>query len=417
MTDTAHRGPISNLGSMEDSPTTIDVEDGPTYSYQGYVISDLRQTPFPKDGVGPGRVSAYLCGADMVTVDNIPSTSSTTILAAAATTLAATAMTLVTIAPGNATAGVPSAATGVPIIPFGSSTVVTAAIALDFGFTTGTTTAASSTVPVNITTLFTQGQWIAIGGAGNSAKTATLLTQVTAVNATTINISPAALGSLVGAPIGRANLFNSLSPPSTQFGPTSPVATAVDNHAAAGLFKVFDPLSAICRGVSVQAINTAGAGGAFVVNGWDVHFQAMSETVNVTSATAGVFYTKKAFKYIKSVIPAFTDTASSYSVGVSDVFGFPIFARRAESVYWSMGGVNQTSSGGYTAPDLTNPATSSTGDVRGTLQVGTLGGSATNFGSASNSVRRLYIQQTPPLQDTVGGTPNNTVPFYGITQA
>ena len=419
MTESAFRGPLSNMGSMEDSPTTIDVEDGPSYSYQGYVISDLRSTPFQKDGVGAGRVPSYLLSNDLIVVDNIPSTASTTAVAAAATTLASTGMTLVTIAPGTTTAGVPSIATGVPLIPFGSSAAVTASIALDFGFTTGTTTAASSTVVIlsAAAALFSVGQWIAIGGAANSGKTATLLTQVQSVGTTSITISPSAAGSLTNAPIGRANLWNNLTPPSVQYGPTASAPTSVSIHQAAGLFRCFDPLSAIARNVCVQAINTAGAGGAFVVNGWDLYGQVMTETINVSSATAGGFYGKKAFKYIKSVVPGFTDTATSYSVGVGDVFGFPVFARRFESTYWSFGGVNQTGSAAYfVVPDTTSPATSSTGDVRGTLRVGTL--QASGFGSnLSNGVNRLYMVQSPALNDILTATPNNTVPFFGITNA
>ncbi len=419
MTDSAFRGPISNMGAMEDSPSTVDVEDGPIYSYQGYVVSDVRTTPFNKDGVGPGRVPAYMLSNDFIVVDNIPSTATTTVLAAASTTLAATGLTLVTVAPGTSTAGTPSIATGVPLVPFGATAAVTAAIALDFGFTTGTTTAASSTVPVNTTTLFTVGQWIGIGGAGNSAKTLTLLTQVTAVNSTTINISPVAAGTLVGAPIGRANLWNNLTPPSVQFGPTAAAPTGVAVQQAAGLFRLFDPLSAIARNVCVQATTTAGAGGAFVVNGWDIYGQAMTETINVAAATTTGSYGKKAFKYIKSVVPGFTDTAGSYSVGVGDTFGVNVFARRVESMYWSFGGVTQTGSTGFTVPDTTNPATSSTGDVRGTVQFGALGASASFVGSTntgSNGVRRLYMVASPPLNDIIATTPNNTSTFFGVTQ-
>jgi hypothetical protein len=417
MTNTNFRGPANSLGAMEDA--TSNVDDGPNFAYQGTTFPDLRSGNFPKDGVGAGRCPAYLDNPSIVTVDNIPSSASTTILAAASTTLSGTGVVLVTVAPGNTTAGVPSVATGVPIIPMGAATPVTAAIALDFGFTTGTTTAASTTVPVVDTTVFTQGQWIAIGGAGNAAKTATLLTQVQAVNATTISIAPAALGTLVNAPIGRGNLWNNLSPPSTQYGPATPVANAVANHVAAGMFRIFDPLGAISRNVGIAtSVTTGAAGGVFLVSGWDIYNQAMTERITVAAATTLVAYGKKAFKYIASVVPQFTDTTGTYSVGIGDTFGFPMRMDRYEYLNYAWAGTNNLNSTGFTAPDLTNPAISTTGDVRGTLQVSSNGvGTGVTTATVSNGLRRLFITQTIPVWNDVFATPTNVVPFYGQTQS
>ena len=72
------------MGSMEDSPSTVQPEDGPLYSYQGVVLSNLRAAPFDKDGIGAGRVPSFLFNPQVVAVDNIPSTATTTILATAA---------------------------------------------------------------------------------------------------------------------------------------------------------------------------------------------------------------------------------------------------------------------------------------------------------------------------------------------
>lgn len=416
MTNTNFRGPVNSIGAMEDA-TSGAPDDGPNYAYQGTVFPDLRQTTFPKDGVGAGRCPSYLDNPAIVTVDNIPSAASTTILSAASTTLSGTGVTLVTIAPGNTTAGVPSVATGVPIIPMGAATPVTAAIALDFGFTTGTSTAASTTVLVFDTTVFTQGQWIAIGGAGNAAKTATLLTQVQAVNATSISISPAALGTLVNAPIGRGNLWNQFAPPSTQFGPASPVANAVANHMAAGMFRIFDPLGAISRNIVVGATGTTAAGGVFKVSGWDIYNQPMTENLTKAAGTTFIFG-KKAFKYIASIIPQFTDVTGSYSVGVGDTFGFPIRMDRFEYINYSWAGVLAINSTGFTAPDLTNPAISTTGDVRGTLQISANGaGTSITTGTVSNGLSRLWISQALPVWNDIFATPTNTVPFYGQNQA
>src|ERR1700677_2258268 len=130
MTDSAFRGPVSNVGSMMDSPATVQPEDGPSYEYQGHVIANLRGGAFNKDGIGNARVPAILDNSGPFTVDNIPSSTSTTILSAAAAVTSGTAATLITVAPGNTTAAVPSTATGLPFIPFGASAVQNV-IALD----------------------------------------------------------------------------------------------------------------------------------------------------------------------------------------------------------------------------------------------------------------------------------------------
>ncbi len=424
MTNTNWRGPTNSLGALED--TSTNPEDGPNMAYQGTVFPDLRQTLFPKDGVGAGRALGFLDNPQIVVVDNIPQAATTTLIAAAnnTTTAAITtgiAMVLSTTAAGNTVAGTPSAATGVPIIPLGSSTVTTAAIALDFGFTTGTTTAASSSVVVVNTTLFTLGQWLVIGGAGNAGKTAALITQVSGfTNATTITISPSALGTLTNAPIGSGNLFNSLTPPSTQFGPATSTANAHTPYWSAGMFRVFNPLEALSRCIGIATINTSGAGGAFIVNGWDIYGQPMSESITVTAAVTTASYGKKAFKYIRSVVPQFTDATGSYSVGVGDVFGFPIRMDRYEYLNFSYSGINASNTSGFIAAVLTT-ANNTTGDVRGTLQVSTVGSGigtgVINSALATNNTSRLWICETMTVWNDLASTPTNVVPFYGVTQA
>lgn len=395
-----------------DSPATVQPEDGPSYEYQGHVIANIRGGAFDKDGNGAARVAAYLDNPGPVLVDNIPSTTGTTsIVAAAVATVSGTPLTLVSVAPGNATAGSPSHAPGMPFIPFGSTTVQNV-LALDFGFTTGTTTAGNSTIVVVDNTLFTVGQWLAIGGAGNAAKTLSQLTQVQSIvagNTTGITVSPSPLGSLTNAPIGSGNLWNQFLPPATQFGPSAPVPTAQSLSLAGGLFRIFNPLQALSRNVAVASITAVG--GTITVRGFDVHSQAMSETLTVAAGTATVIG-KKAFKYIASVTPNFTDTTGTYSVGVGDVFGLPFRMDRYEYLAYCWAGVNAANTTGFVAADLTNPATATSGDVRGTINVAGITG-----GSSANGVRRLFVAQTLPLWNNIAGTPLNTVPVFGQTQA
>jgi hypothetical protein len=424
MTNTNFRGPVNSMGAMEDA--TSGPEDGPSLTYQGTVFPSLRDTTFPKDGVGVGRAGAYFDNPQFIIVDNIPQAGTTTLIAVANSSAVnsianGVALVLNTTAAGNTVAGTPSWASGVPLIPFGASAPVTAAIALDFGFTTGTTTAASSSVVVLNTALFTVGQWLVIGGAGNAGKTAALITQVAGItNATTITITPSALGTLTNAPIGSGNLFNSNIPPSTQFGPATSSASAVSPAWLAGMFRAIDPLQMLSRNVSITTVNTTGAGGGFIVNGWDAHSQAMSELITVAAATTTSYYGKKAFKYIKSVIPQFTDATGAYSVGVGDTFGIPVRTDRYEYLNFCYNGVNAVNSSGFIAAVL-SVATNTTGDVRGTLQVSTLGTQQTtsviNNPAVSNNTSRLFMGVTLPLWNNVSGTPTNTAPFFGVTQA
>lgn len=415
MTDTNFRGPVNSMGSMEDSPATILPTDGPMGTYQGVAILNIRAGAFDKDGIGAARVPSYLDNPRIVTVDNIPSAATTTIIAAAAAVATGVAMTLTTIAPGNTTAGVPSIAPGLPIIPFGASAAVNV-IALDFGFTTGTTVAGSSTIAVVDNTMFTSGQWLAIGGAGNAAKTASLLTQVQSIvstNTTGITVLPAPAGSLTNAPIGAANQWNQFTPPSTQFGPATGTATAATNQLAGGLLRMFNPVGGIARNLCINPTLATAAGGAFKYVAYDVHNQLMTETITVPAGVTTATYGKKAIKFLLSVTPQFTDTVT-YSVGVGDTFGFPLVAPRYEMVDWKFAGVNQINSTGFLAADFTSPALATSGDVRGTFQTSTKGagtGLATNL--ASDGIRRLCLIQTLPLLNTVSGTPLNTVPIFG----
>lgn len=410
--DTNFRGPVNSVGAMLNG--TVDPTDGPNYSYQGTVFPNLRGGFFQKDGLGAARVPGFLDNPAIVTVDQIPSAASLTIVIGITTgVVSGTVVPLATASPGNAVAGTPSIATGVPFIPFGSNTVQNV-MALDFGFTTGTTTAASSAVVVVDNSLFTVGQWLCIGGAGNPGKTASLLAQVTAVSTATttgINIFPVALGSLSNAPIGNGNLFNQFLPPATQFGPSAPVANAQDIGWAGGMFRLFNPVAAISRNVSITTAATA-VTGTLTVRGFDVHSQAMSETINVNTTAVSTYVGKKAFKYLASVTPNYTDATGTISVGVGNIFGCPIRADRGESAYFSWGGVCKLNNTGFVGAVTTSPATATTGDVRGTIDVANI-----TAGFAANGTSRLFIEQTLPLWNTIAGTPNFTAPFFGVTQA
>lgn len=433
MADSNFRGPVTAMGSLEDSNFTtgttalvsISPFDGPSLSYQGFAFPDLRSVPFAKDGTAPARVPGVLLLNDFYAVDNVPQTASTTLLAAAQTATAVTALAIVTAQVNGGSSGIPSLAIGVPIIPVGTTVATTANIALDFGFATGTTAANSSTVIVNDNMLFTLGQWIVIGGTANSSGSSSTITQVTAIstsNTTTINVGPTLpQAAFSNAPIGAANLFGSgLLPPAASFGPSAPAATAHSLRTAAGLMRVMNPREMISRNVSIT-VGTTGATTTIVVSGWDVWGNPMVENIVVPLANRGssTIFGKKAFKYIQSAVPT-TSVATTFALGVGDVFGLPFRADEWEQtqIFWN--GCQVPTSLGFSVASTISPTTNTAGDVRGTIQVSTNGtGSAASVATAqvSNNAARLCIIQNPGLWNTVYATPNNIVPLYGVAQA
>src|SRR5579862_6119232 len=206
MVETTFRGPSIVGGSTYDG--RIEAMDGPSLEYQGDGLLYFRFWPMKKDGLYPGRIPALLNSPYVVMCDNIPQATGTATLAALQTksgpnvafTLSAGALAQA----NGSTAGNPTLSPGIPILPltagtgagqngaFGLANTSVNVVALDFGFTTGTTTTGgtSATITVPDSTVFYVGQWIAVGGAGKSDKSIPLITQVLALaTATTITVS------------------------------------------------------------------------------------------------------------------------------------------------------------------------------------------------------------------------------------
>jgi hypothetical protein len=416
MAESDFRGPLMNMGSLElqsGTAATIEPMDGPAGSYQGFAFLDPRGGfPFNKDGMLPGRVPAFVSWSGF-TVDNKPQALATNVIASAfpSNATASLAVTLVTTGVAGANAGNPSIAQGVPLMPLGTSTIVNV-IALDFGFTTGTTTASSTTVSCNDNTQLQVGQWIIIGNVGNSANTASLITQVQSISSTsttTITVLPAPAATLANAPIGGANLFGSgLLPLATQFGPSAPAATAHAKRSLAGMVAAWNPKEALCRNVTIN-LATGGTATAipFLVTGYDIHGQLMTELITSPATTSSTTTSgKKTFKYIASVVQNTPVSGNTYSVGVGDVYGLPLRADEFEqtTIYWA--GTQATASTGFTAP-VTSAASNTTGDVRGTWLLT----------SASNGTSRLAIVQDLGVWNIVNATPLNPAPLLGVNNA
>ena len=153
-------------------------------------------------------------------------------------------------------------------------------------------------------------------------------------------------------------------------------------------------------------VNTSTTARTVTISGYDYFGQPMTEAITVTSAGTAK-PGKKAFYQIASA--TINGSATAVTIGTTDVLGLPV--RVIDAGYVVKVGWNNTlaqDTGGnsqFTVADMTNPATSTTGDVRGTYIPST----------ASDGVKRLVMTIAIPA---IGAGPNATrVGALGVTQA
>jgi hypothetical protein len=167
----------------------------------------------------------------------------------------------------------------------------------------------------------------------------------------------------------------------------SPYQAVAQPSSGNTMISLYDPTKAIARNVRITCSGDDHLG-TFLVQGYDLYGFAMSETIaGVTTAVASG---KKAFKFISSITPGGTVSSTALTVGTGDVFGFPIRVNTVSyaNVWWagSMAVTATTPFGTaslFTFADTTSPATSTTGDPRGTIYVGTA--------TPSNATRALLV--------------------------
>lgn len=395
---------------------------GPNIAYQGNGSLDPRFY-FGKDQITgfTGRAPAHFASPYMRGVSQIPAALSASNIVPAAPPATGVAMTLAAASTG--------VAVNIPIIPFSQGginqgTVVTAGLALDFGFAFGNCTSGNAVITVANSLQFQPGMPIVIAGVGNAGGTVPLLTNVIATSTQfagtqTITVQNAPLASNATAPIATGNVWP--SPLSSTNAFATPTAALPWVAAGVGLF--LDASQTIARGVQIVGLS-GGTGGTVTIKGWDIYGAPMTETITL-AAGANTVYGAKAFKYIASVTPNFTDGAHNITVGTNDVFGLAYRSGLWEdlSVFWAAAEMVATQ--GYTAPlGLNTAATATTADVRGTIQTGAAG---TNTGIGSNasngtisslamSGRRLLTQQNMGITQMGMSGPTNFASLFGVTQ-
>ena len=154
------------------------------------------------------------------------------------------------------------------------------------------------------------------------------------------------------------------------------------------------------RGVSITG-SAGGSGGNFLIRGYDSYGYATSQLLTV-GAGAVTANTTKTFKAITSVTPQFTN-AFNYSVGTADIFGFGMLVSFFGDVAINWNNAWITANTGFVAAVTTSPATTTTGDVRGTYAVQ----------SASDGTKRLVLSMTPSISSIVT---NATTGLFGAAQ-
>lgn len=406
MVMTHFTGPLISSGAVGGSnggTSTSNQDAGPNVAYQGEAIFDPRYG-FNKDNVLNGTIRCSYLSTGFVSCDAVPSTLSATNIATAAAPTSGTAMSL-----AGASSGI---ATNVPFLPFQSSAVLTANIALDFGFDTMNCTGANPVVTVANSAIYWIGMPVVVANVGNSGATAALLTYVTAIpSATTVTLNAAPAATNSAAPVGTGN----------SWGPTGLAGATLtpswyQPYVAAGADLIYDPTQGISRGVRIVTTQTAATGGTFTVTGYTNYGELQTQLLTHPGNVATI-WSKKTFKFIQSVVPNFTDTAT-YSVGTSDVFGFAFRNDKWEYDNFFWAGASISTSNGWTKADTTSPATNGSGDVRGTIQIGTNGPSTTGAtGGSSNGTLRIYLQLDMPAYNMIRATPSAPQPMYGVTPA
>jgi hypothetical protein len=159
------------------------------------------------------------------------------------------------------------------------------------------------------------------------------------------------------------------------------------------------------RGVSITIGTGTITNRNVTISGFDYYGQSMSEVIATGTTQSTTVNGKKAFYQISSATVSGA-VGGTVSIGTSDVLGCPIrFIDRGylDNVGWN--NVLAEDAATTVVADQTNPATSSTGDVRGTLTPS----------SAPDGVKRLVVGIFVP---GIAVGPNSTrLGALGVTQA
>lgn len=375
MSITANSGPYVAFGQ---SPYGLDYNPdlGPSLFWGGVARLDPRTNFTYLPGQASASLTAGFATSDTMTINYAPYAKGTAAIAAAANVVSGTAMTLVST--NSTTTGVSVSAS---CTNQNTGQTVTGLLLLD-GYASFTGVVASNVLTVSsLTGTVTVGMTL----AGTGVATGTLVT-----------------AQLTG-PAGGAGTYsvtgNATVSSATITGQATGTAALLQPFGQTPSIYLWNPQALVARAVSVTGSASA-TGGNITIAGYDIYGMPMSEVI-AAPASATTVNGKKAFKYIASVTPAFTD-AHNYSIDTTDIIGLPLRSDFFGDTAINYNATGITASTGYVAAVTTSPATTTTGDVRGTYALQ----------SAADGSKRLMIRQFI-LAANMGSIPG----LFGVTQA
>jgi hypothetical protein len=411
MAQATSTGPIIALGGLAGGqagtqPREYSDEIGPSIFWAGTAIAASGALA-SKDRKGQGAIPALYLSSPIRTVNAILAASAGALTVAGIPTAGTPLVNISTYAAGRAP-GTPVTVAGVP----------TTGVAIDGGLdtaafaTTGVLTLAAPSVAAN-TWRYQVNQWVCLlnGGVGGAARMA----QITAIGAGTLTVSPAPAAAVTGQ-IALTNRYNP-----NLYGASGP-PSSVSSMAPAGAARIVIPEVGNARGIGILGV-AACTGNTFTLVGIGTYGSIQTETI-VHPGGAVTAWSKKTYDMLITATPALTEAAGhNYTVVTGDIIGLPLSVMSADSIVAvSLGGVAAVAGTNFIVipADITNPASPTTGDTRGSIQVGAAGPAATTPGTpmaAFNGTLVLTIdQRLNPLQVALASVVNPG-PLLGVYAA
>ena len=387
MSITALSGPVISFGQAPSS------DNNPMMATSLFFGGVGLLDPRPQFSYAPGtdKAFAWLGGGGIQTAFVIPATKSATLVTAAVHTVSGTAMALASSTTTGLAVGVK-----VPRQDTGASVTCLELDPLVASVTANVTSGS------NILTVTAVGS----GSCYNPLGLCPGIVLTDATHASAIPSGATITGFLSGGG-GTGTYTMSANAASSQTGDTVTGLYTAFPHA--NLFgtavNIWNPTAMCTRTLLFTCNSASGVGGTFTINGLDVYGFPMTETVTIAPASALTIAGLKAWKYIYSITPGFTDATYTYSVGTNDVIGFPIRSDNFQpgvslDVSLMMNNAAITATTGYIAAVKTT-ATATTGDVRGTYALQT----------SANGTLAFSVKQDPLVPNV-----NSAVGLYGVSQ-
>ncbi len=395
-------GPLVSLGGLTGAqsgqqPAEYSQQIGPSIFWSGYGIPII-SAGANKDNINPGAIPALYVSPPIQTLNAIP--------VAGGVTLANIASASVGVPMANRTGSVPGVAAGAPAQLAGQPVLNACAldIALDKGAVSANNNLLNLATPAN-SWRYSKGMWLAIGGAGAAGNT--LIAQILAINSAIgqLTLSQNALTTSGVAEIGLTNRFS-------LYGYGNPPPSGVSAFAASGMGRFLIPECATARGLGVTGV-AAGTGGPMLLQGVDLFGQPQSEMITVAPG-AGTTYGKKTYKVFLAATPQFNDN-HAYSVVTSDLIGLPISVLPNSAPPLVLAAGAAYAGGVFQFADATNPATQTSGDPRGAIQLSTKGPNAGATGAGPDGTTVFSITQTISALAACLGNMLNPTPLFGVS--